>query len=111
MDTPPRASIIIPVRDDSARLQTCLEALDRQSLAGALEILVVDNGSSDDPEAVVRGFPRARLLHEAEPSSYAARNLGVREASGAIFAFTDSDCIPASDWIERGVAAIEQAEA
>lgn len=104
----PHVSVIIPVRDDSARLALCLEALDRQTVTQPFEVLVVDNGSSDDVEGVVAPFSRARLLREPQPSSYAARNTGVAASSGAVLAFTDSDCVPATDWLEAGVAALEE---
>lgn len=107
--TCPRVSVIIPVLDDAVRLATCLAALEQQSFARGFEILVVDNGSSDDPEAVVVTSRRARLLREPQRSSYAARNLGVSVARGDILAFTDSDCVPARDWLERGVRHVEQA--
>jgi glycosyltransferase involved in cell wall biosynthesis len=97
-------SVVIPVRDDAARLRACLRALERQSLAEPFEILVVDNGSADDPSAVVERHSRARLLSEEKPGSYAARNTGAKAAKGETLAFTDSDCLPAPDWLERGLA-------
>lgn len=100
----PRVSVVIPVRDDAARLRACLRALERQSLTEPFEILVVDNGSADEPSAVVESHPRARLLFEEKPGSYAARNTGVKAAKGETLAFTDSDCLPAPDWLERGLA-------
>lgn len=105
----PRASVIIPVLDDATRLACCLAALDRQSLGDRFEVLVVDNGSSDDPAALVAAHPRARLLHEPRRSSYAARNLGAAVARGDILAFTDADCLPAGDWLQRGIAHLERA--
>src|SRR5690606_34751843 len=44
----------------------------------------------------------AKIINESKPGSYAARNLAVRDARGEIFAFTDSDCIPDSKWLENG---------
>lgn len=102
-------SIIIPVKDDAQRLERCLEALDQQTYGGDVEILVIDNGSSDHPERVVDRFARARFLREPAHGSYAARNAGLREAQGQVLAFTDSDCIPAPDWLEVGVRAIQAA--
>lgn len=104
----PRVSVIIPVLDDAARLELCLVALGHQSLREPIEILVVDNGSCDDPESVTRAHPEVRLLHEPRRSSYAARNLGARSARGAILAFTDSDCAPAKDWLELGIRRLEE---
>ncbi|WP_126174623.1 glycosyltransferase family 2 protein [Altericroceibacterium xinjiangense] len=98
----PFVSVIIPTFNDSERLASCLEALEEQSYTGDYEILVVDNGSTTLP--VVTG--RARLLQEAQPGSYNARNRALAEASGTVLAFTDSDCIPHRDWLAAGVKAV-----
>jgi glycosyltransferase involved in cell wall biosynthesis len=100
-------SVIVPVLDDADRLDRCLSALDAQSISRGLEILVVDNGSQHPPVDVVARHPRARLLTELKPGSYAARNAGVAQARGRVLAFTDSDCTPAPTWLERAVAAID----
>jgi glycosyltransferase involved in cell wall biosynthesis len=107
---PPRVSVIIPVLNDFARLTTCLTALSRQTWPRErLEVLVVDNGSTGDIGAVVAPFDFVRLLHEVKPGSYCARNRALREARGAILAFTDSDCIPDPGWLEQGVLALQAA--
>jgi glycosyltransferase involved in cell wall biosynthesis len=99
-------SIVIPLLDDAARLRICLQALERQTFELPFEVLVVDNGSEHDPRRVLGAFAGVRLLREPRPSSYAARNRGVRDARGEVLAFTDSDCIPAEDWLERGHARV-----
>jgi glycosyltransferase involved in cell wall biosynthesis len=103
----PFVSVIVPVFNDSDRLKICLEALQRQTYPKHLyEAIVVDNGSDSNQktEAVVKQFSQAAIATETRPSSYAARNKGISLAKGEILAFTDSDCIPADDWIQRGVA-------
>ncbi len=106
-----RVSVIIPVLEDAEGLQQCLTALDRQSYPGNLmEIVVVDNGSERDIRAVVDRHPSARFLSETTPSSYAARNTGLRAATGDVLAFTDADCIPDANWIRRGVARLLRAD-
>lgn len=100
----PLISVIIPVYNDAARLALCLERLERQTVADSAEILVVDNGSTEDLAGVKRRFPDVRWLLERTPGSYAARNTGVAAARGRIFAFTDADCLPADDWLEQGIA-------
>jgi glycosyltransferase involved in cell wall biosynthesis len=104
-------SIIIPVFNDEMRLKTCLEALEDQTYAKHFyEVIVVDN-ASDEPEKVkelVATFDQAIATHEQCPGSYSARNKGISLARGEIIAFTDADCIPASDWIEKGVANLLQ---
>ncbi|MFO7534599.1 MAG: glycosyltransferase [Kiritimatiellia bacterium] len=109
----PRVSVIVPVRDDAGRLQLCLAALSAQTVApDAFEVVVVDNGSTrDDPAAVVRLFPFARLVFEGKPGASAARNGGLAAAGGGVLAFTDADCLPAPEWLERGLAALKETNA
>jgi glycosyltransferase involved in cell wall biosynthesis len=98
-------SIIVPVFNDVERLKLCLQALERQTYPPHLyETIVVDNGS--DPELDIAGVVaefRAIATFEQTPGSYAARNRGISIATGSIIAFTDADCIPSQNWIERGV--------
>ena len=65
---------------------------------------MVDNGSTDNIESVAKEFKEAIFLKEERPGSYAARNEGIKHARGDIIAFTDSDCLPKEDWIEKGVS-------
>ncbi len=104
---PPFVSIIVPARERAEVLARCLDPLSRQSWpADRLEIIVVDNGAPEDLSTAISATPRGRLVAEPRPGSYAARNRGVREARGDVFAFTDADCIPAPGWVEHGVAAL-----
>lgn len=106
----PVVSVIIPVKDDPRRLAKCLEALAQQSLgAGRFEVLVVDNGSAEPVDVRADIGLDVTVLHESRPGSYAARNRGIENARGAVFAFTDSDCVPAPDWLERGLRALQAA--
>lgn len=101
----PFVSVIIPVYNDAVRLRRCLEALAAQTYPqGRYEVVVIDNGSSDDVAAAIAGLPFVRLGAEPSPGSYAARNAGVALARGELLAFTDSDCVPEPDWIAAGVA-------
>lgn len=106
----PQVNVVIPVLDDFERLTLCLEALSRQTWPRAqLAVLVVDNGSKRDIRPVLEAFPFVRLLREDKPGSYAARNRALDEAEASYLVFTDSDCIPEPEWVERGVAALMQA--
>src|ERR1041385_9155423 len=109
----PDVSVVIPVLGDAERLALCLDALDRQTLpANRFEVIVVDNASDRDEAiaaVVAEHAPRFRLLHEPRPGSYAARNRAIADARGTIIAFTDADCIPRPDWLERGIAALHAA--
>jgi glycosyltransferase involved in cell wall biosynthesis len=101
---PSLVSVVIPVFNDRDRLADCLTALHRQTWpAERLEIIVVDNGSADDPAKLADRFPRVRWERETRPGSYSARNRGIRVSTGDILAFTDSDCMPRPRWICEGV--------
>ena len=72
-----------------------------------VEVIVVDNGSSDASREVASRHPAVtRVVTESRPGSYAARNAGLAVAAGDLIAFTDADCIPASDWLRQGFAAV-----
>lgn len=100
-------SAIIPVYNDSERLKFCLQALENQTYSkDCYEVIVVDNASEEDLKSVVSQFSQAKYAYEEQPGSYVARNQGISVAKGEIIAFTDADCIPDSDWIEKGVASL-----
>jgi glycosyltransferase involved in cell wall biosynthesis len=101
--TLPFISVIIPTYNDPDRLQLCLQRLENQTYPRhKYEIIVVDNGSINPIEE--SHLPaNVILLLENRPGSYSARNKGLSMAKGEIIAFTDSDCLPTSNWIEMGV--------
>ncbi|MDA8105730.1 MAG: glycosyltransferase [Nitrospiraceae bacterium] len=101
----PFVTVIVPVYNDAGRIWKCIEALLRQTYPpDRYEIVVVDNGSTDETCSVIGRYPVTLLVENEKQTSYAARNRGVRLAKGKVIAMTDSDCIPQSDWIEKGVA-------
>jgi glycosyltransferase involved in cell wall biosynthesis len=103
------ASIVIPTRNRPASLARCLDALERQTFAGPLEILVVDDGSQDlelVANAVGRS-PRAKLLANHGRGPAAARNRGADEAQGRVVLFVDDDCEPSAEWAQRLVEALD----
>ena len=111
-------SVIVPVRNDAAGLATLLPALLAQTYPRErTEILVVDNGSTDESRAVAERFEAEHpglirvLVEDRVASSYAARNAGLRAASGQMLAFTDADCTPDPDWIAAGVRALQDSPA
>ena len=96
-------SVVIPVFNDCERLSGCLAALQDQSYPkDRYEVIVVDNGNNEGIEGIVELFSQVKLVCEAKPGSYAARNKGVALARGEVIAFTDADCVPSHDWIEKG---------
>ena len=97
-------SVIIPVFNDEKRLKLCLKALENQTYPQDLyEVIVVDNGSDESVEELVNQFSQAFVTYESDRGSYAARNKGISISRGELLAFTDSDCIPAPNWLEMGI--------
>lgn len=109
MTNVPFVSVIIPVLNDPTRLKACLQALEQQTYpADQYEVIVVDNGSDEPIDFVVRTFPHAQATFEAQRSIHAARQHGIALAKGEIVVFTDADCVPEPDWIEKGVNVLLQ---
>lgn len=101
-----RVSVIIPHYNDLAGLDACLTALGNQSTPPD-EIVVADNNSPQGMTAVTATVAgRARLVIVNERGAGSARNGAVRESTGDILAFTDSDCIPDQNWLKNGLAAL-----
>lgn len=98
-------SVIVPVFNDSERLKICLEAIQAQTYLKSLyEVIVVDNSSDEDIKSIINHFTQVVVTFESCPGSYVARNKGISVAKGDVLAFTDADCIPAPNWLEKGVA-------
>lgn len=107
--TGPFVSVIVPVYNDGRPLALCLDALEAQTYPrDRYEVVVVDNTSDEPIEPLVRRCPQARLVTEATPGSYAARNRGLADSRGEIIAFTDADCLPSLDWIACGVRTLQE---
>jgi len=107
-------SVIIPVINNPTGVCKALNSLINQTYhRSCFEIIVVDNGSSDDTLSIVgrymRRFPSFihSIIESENKGSYAARNAGIRIAKGDLIAFTDSDCIPSPNWLESGVEAFK----
>jgi cellulose synthase/poly-beta-1,6-N-acetylglucosamine synthase-like glycosyltransferase len=97
----PTCSVVVPVRNDGRALRCCLEALERQTIA-ADEVIVVDNGSSDESVSVARERGVV-LLHEGRVGIAAAAAHGYDAARSDLILRLDADSVPPPDWIERVV--------
>jgi cellulose synthase/poly-beta-1,6-N-acetylglucosamine synthase-like glycosyltransferase len=103
--TAPRVSVIVPAYNAADTLPACLGALQRQTVPRELyEIIVVDDSSNDRTAEVARGNGADQVLTIAHQGPAGARNAGVDVSGGQIVLFTDADCEPAEDWIERMTA-------
>jgi hypothetical protein len=99
-------SLVVCTRNRCRQLARCLESVGCITFARPWELIVVDNGSSDETAATIREFAAracfpVRYVFEPKPGLGNARNSGVAMAGGAIVAFTDDDCYPAPDFLAR----------
>lgn len=104
---PPRLTVIICTSNRAAKLHAALQALAAADpcAPSRVELVVVDNNSTDDTRQVVERatLPRFDVRYTFEPrqGSSFARNTGILCARGDMIAFTDDDCIVAPDWTDR----------
>jgi len=95
----PRISVIVPAFNEERWIGACLAHLKDQSYPQkSYEIIVVDNGSTDDT-AKIALKNGVTLLSEPRRSAYLARNLAIERSSGDWLAFTDADCLADYDWL------------
>lgn len=97
-DLTAEAAIIIPHYNDVVRLARCLRALLPQ-IGPGVELIVVDNGSTQDLAPLRAEFPGLRLVVEPRKGAAEARNRGLAETSAPALFFLDCDCVPAPDWL------------
>ena len=106
--TPKSAGItlIVCTRNRATHLQLTLEALSRLQASEPWQLIIVNNGSTDATQDLLDHFAERDPMHvilvqEAVPGVANAQNAGLKHASGDILAFTDDDCYPEPDYLER----------
>ncbi len=106
----PRVSVVVCSHNGGRTLEQCLHSLHRLDYPD-FEVIVVDDGSTDNTRAILGRFPNVRVIHQANRGLGVARNVGLQAATGAIIAYTDSDCYADPDWLTQLVYALERSEA
>lgn len=101
-DQQPLVSVIIPVYNGARFLRAALESVFAQTYR-PFEVIVVDDGSTDDTGKIAQGFPEVRYFVQENQGVAAARNVGVEAAHGEFFAFLDQDDLWAPEKLELQV--------
>ncbi|MEE9323673.1 MAG: glycosyltransferase [Candidatus Aenigmarchaeota archaeon] len=102
-------SVIIPVYNGEKTIGECLSLLLKQTKKPE-EIMVVDDGSTDNTVEIVKKIKGVKLIKQSHKGPASARNLGAKKAKGDILLFTDADCIPHRDWVSEMARSFENKE-
>lgn len=102
MNTQPKVSVVMPLYNRAYMLRPVLDSLMAQSYKN-VEIILVDDGSTDNTAEVVKEYPKAVYLTRQNAGAAAARNDGIARATGEIVLFYDSDVLCAPDMIATHV--------
>ena len=112
----PDIAVVVPSHDRPLRLRWLLNALEEQTLErGCFEVVVAHDSREPETERLLREHPLAaggtlrHLSFEPGPGPAAKRNAGWRAARAPLVAFTDDDCRPPPEWLERALDAARAA--
>lgn len=108
-------SIVIPTFNRQESLLRTLDSLFNQTFPQEnFEIIIVDDGSTDDTETFVheiqKSHPNLCYIKQKNKGAASARNLGIFNAKGEIVGFTDDDCIVSSKWVELAIESLKNIE-
>jgi len=103
-------SVVVPAWNAGQTIGTTVSALLMQTAAPD-EIIIVDDGSTDETIEALAGFGDAiKVIRRPNGGPSAARNTGVREATSDLIAFTDSDCVPERNWLAGLLAGFDTSD-
>jgi GT2 family glycosyltransferase len=103
----PRVSIVVCSYNGGRTLDQCLRSLAVLDYPD-YEVIVVDDGSTDDTRAILDRYPQVRAIHQPNQGLSVARNVGLHAATGEVVAYTDSDCFADPDWLTLLVHQLER---
>lgn len=103
----PLVSVIIPAYNAGGFIRDCLDTVYAQTGSFVLEVIVVDDGSTDDTSAQLRGYAGVRCIEQPNRGPSAARNAALRLTCGDYIAFLDSDDLWPEGKLARQIALLE----
>jgi glycosyltransferase involved in cell wall biosynthesis len=91
---------VVPFFNSERHIAACIESLlGQDDVGGDVELIFINNGSTDGSPSVVGRYPELTVLEEQTPGAYAARNTGIQRARAPLIALTDADCVVDRDWL------------
>ena len=94
-------SVVVPAYNAASSIASSIQALKAQKLSVPYELIVVDDGSTDNTVELAEAAGVSVIRHEEKRGAAAARNSGINAAIGELICFTDADCIPKENWIQQ----------
>ena len=103
-----RMSVVVPFYNVESYIASCIDGLRAQTFPrDGYEIILVNNNSTDASARIAASFDDVTVLNQPVSGSYAARNMGIRKASGEIIVTIDPDCRPDPDWLAQVDASMQ----
>src|SRR5258708_27764562 len=97
-----KISFVIPAYNEEGYIQKCLDAIIRETKGrDDMEIIVVDNNSTDRTSEIVSEYPGVRLIHEARRGANRTRETGFQTSRGELVAFVDADTEMPHGWVAQ----------
>ena len=97
----PTISLIVPAYNEEGYLPACLDAIMENVAGKVIEIIVVDNNSTDRTKQVIENYPAVTYVFEPCKGITRARQRGFLAATGDVLAYVDADTLPPQGWIEQ----------
>ena len=107
-----KVSIIIPIYNGALLIKRCLDAVYKQEGDFQLEVIVIDDGSTDNTLDILSSYAKALIvLKQSNQGPAAARNKGIEKATGKYLAFLDADDFWEPTFLEETVSFLENQDA
>ena len=98
-ETLPKISVLICSYNGASTVESCLASMMKIKYPGEVEVIFVDDGSTDHTQEIVKKFPSVINIQQKNMGLSYARNVAMHAATGEIIVYTDSDCEADEDWL------------
>ncbi|MBF0330549.1 MAG: glycosyltransferase [Candidatus Omnitrophica bacterium] len=105
----PHVSVIIPAYNAAKTIDSAIRSVLSQDYAGKVDLIVVDDGSTDKTGDIVRSFSNVFYVRQENAGPASARNRGAAESRGEFLFFTDSDCCAERSWVSKMMRGFDRA--